>query len=582
MKLLLLVALVGAVVAEEPIGLYYHENVGIPLAAAIKRSEEAGDFDGSRIVGGSPAALGDHPHLGGLLITLQSGGTSVCGSSLLTNTRAVTAAHCWFDGRQNARQLTIVLGSLRLFSGGTRITSSSVSVHANYNTNNLNNDIAIINLSWVTYTNNIQPVRLPTGLTNNNFAGSWAWAAGFGRTSDSSGISQNQILSHVQLQVITNAVCASTYGTSVVISSTLCVSGANGRSTCGGDSGGPLWLWASNQRTLIGVVSFGSASGCQRGFPAGFARVTSFLSWIQTILQVFTVILLLLLYLKMKLLLLVALVGAVVAEEPIGLYYHENVGIPLAAAIKRSEEAGDFDGSRIVGGSPAALGDHPHLGGLLITLQSGGTSVCGSSLLSNTRAVTAAHCWFDGRQNARQLTVVLGSLLLFSGGTRITSSSVAVHASYNTNNLNNDIAIINLNWVAYTNNIQPVNLPTTLANNNFAGSWAWAAGFGRTSDNTGIGNNQFLSHVQLQVITNAVCASTYGTSVVVSSTLCVSGANGQSTCGGDSGGPLWLWNNNQRTLIGVVSFGSASGCQLGFPAGFARVTSFLSWIQARL
>ncbi|XP_026753921.1 collagenase-like [Galleria mellonella] len=284
----------------------------------------------------------------------------------------------------------------------------------------------------------------------------------------------------------------------------------------------------------------------------------------------------------MKLLVLVALVGSVLAEEPIGLYYHENVGIPLAAAIKRSEEAGDFDGSRIVGGSAASLGDHPHLGGLLITLQSGGTSVCGSSLLSNTRAVTAAHCWFDGRQNARQLTIVLGSLLLFSGGTRVTSSSVSVHANYSPNNLNNDIAIINLSWVTYSNNIQPVGLPTTLANNNFAGSWAWAAGFGRTSDSTGISNNQFLSHVQLQVITNSACASTYGSNVVVSSTLCVSGAGGQSTCGGDSGGPLWIWNGNQRNLIGVVSFGSAAGCQVGFPAGFARVTSFLSWIQARL
>ncbi|XP_026763694.1 collagenase-like [Galleria mellonella] len=284
----------------------------------------------------------------------------------------------------------------------------------------------------------------------------------------------------------------------------------------------------------------------------------------------------------MKLLVLIALVGSVLAEEPISLYYHENVGIPLAAAIKRSEEAGDFDGSRITGGSAANLGDHPHLGGLVITLQSGATSVCGSSLLSNTRAVTAAHCWFDGRQNARQLTIVLGSLRLFSGGTRITTSSVAVHANYNPNNLNNDIAIINLSWVSYTNNIQPVSLPTSLVNNNFAGSWAWAAGFGATGDNNPITNNQILSHVQLQVITNSVCASTYGSNVVVSSTLCVSGAGGRSTCGGDSGGPLWLWNGNQRTLIGVVSFGSASGCQRGLPAAFARVTSFLSWIQARL
>ncbi|XP_052747923.1 collagenase-like [Galleria mellonella] len=284
----------------------------------------------------------------------------------------------------------------------------------------------------------------------------------------------------------------------------------------------------------------------------------------------------------MKLLLLVSLVGSVLAKEPIGLYYHENVGIPLAAAIKRSEEAGDFDGSRITGGWTAALGDHPHFGGLLITLQSGAISLCGSTLLSNTRALTAAHCWTDGQQTASELTIVLGSLLLFSGGTRVTSSSVTVHENYNSSNINNDIAIINLNWVAYTNYIQPVSLPTTLANENFVDQWSWTVGFGATGEDSPITQNQFLSHAQLQVITNEECVSVYGSDVVVSSTICVSGADGRNVCAGDSGGPLWVWNGLQRTLIGVTSFTAAAGCQRGFPTGFARITSFLSWIQNRL
>ena len=102
--------------------------------------------------------------------------------------------------------------------------------------------------------------------------------SGWGRTSDGSTATSAQLRS-VQNNVITNAVCAQTFG-GTIIASTLCISTAGGRGTCNGDSGGPLTVpraGVSNGRLQIGVVSFGAAAGCQRGFPAGFARVTSFL-----------------------------------------------------------------------------------------------------------------------------------------------------------------------------------------------------------------------------------------------------------------------------------------------------------------
>ncbi|XP_064073629.1 serine protease 3-like [Vanessa tameamea] len=79
---------------------------------------------------------------------------------------------------------------------------------------------------------------------------------------------------HVNLQVITNNVCASTYGTSVIISSTICTSGAGNIGSCTGNSGGPLASGSGNNRQLLGVTSFVARAGCQRGLPAGFARVT--------------------------------------------------------------------------------------------------------------------------------------------------------------------------------------------------------------------------------------------------------------------------------------------------------------------
>ncbi|CAK1550370.1 unnamed protein product [Leptosia nina] len=279
MKLFLVVVSLAFCYAEEPfqITLDYHESIGIPKAGLIKAVEEGLDFDGSRIVGGSPAKLGDHPHLAGLLITLTDGRQSVCGSSLLSTTRLVTAAHCWTDGRVQASFFTVVLGSVRLFSGGTRINTNNVQVHAGYSTWNLNNDVAVIVIEPVQLSNTISPVKLATG--SNNFVGAFATAAGFGKTSDASGVSQTQ--NQVILQVITNQACATTYGSSVIVSSTLCVSGSGGKSTCGGDSGGPLVVGSGSERQLIGIVSFGSSRGCQWGFPAGFARVTAFASWIQ-------------------------------------------------------------------------------------------------------------------------------------------------------------------------------------------------------------------------------------------------------------------------------------------------------------
>ncbi|XP_068623045.1 collagenase-like [Battus philenor] len=278
---------------------------------------------------------------------------------------------------------------------------------------------------------------------------------------------------------------------------------------------------------------------------------------------------------KLILVTLFGLLALANAYEPIVRYYHESEGIAEAERIKAAELAADFDGSRVVGGSAASLGQYPYMCGLVITLNSGATSVCGSSLLSNTRLVTAAHCWFDGRNQARQFTVVCGSIRLFSGGTRVTTNRVQMHGSWNPNTVRNDVAVITTNNIAMNNNIARIQLAS--GSNNFAGSWAHVAGFGLQRDSGSISTNQVKHHVRVQVITNAVCRNTFG-SLIVDSTICTSGAGGVGPCGGDSGGPL-VTNNR---LIGIVSFGSAAGCQRGFPGAYARVSSFESWIRARL
>jgi chymotrypsin len=153
-----------------------------------------------------------------------------------------------------------------------------------------------------------------------------------------------------------------------------------------------------------------------------------------------------------------------------------------------------------------------------------------------------------------------------------------LHPEYNTENLNNDIAILILPQAATLNQFVALSvLPALGRSDSFAGVLAQATGWGRTSDSTQ-GTSAFLRSVQNNIITNAVCAATFGTSVVVDSTICIATTGGRGTCNGDSGGPLTVAEAGGRLQVGVVSFGAAAGCEQNFPAGFARVTSFRQWI----
>lgn len=148
------------------------------------------------------------------------------------------------------------------------------------------------------------------------------------------------------------------------------------------------------------------------------------------------------------------------------------------------------------------------------------------------------------------------------------------HVGYNSGNLNNDIATL-VNFLSFTFNtfVQQIGIATGTAT--FAGVTATVSGFGRISDGSAATSAQ-VRWVTVPVITNAVCSQTYG-GIIIASTLCVSTAGGRGTCNGDSGGPLTAPGAGQ---IGVVSFGAAAGCQVGLPAGFARVTSFNAWINS--
>ncbi|PZC84908.1 brachyurin [Helicoverpa armigera] len=263
--------------------------------------------------------------------------------------------------------------------------------------------------------------------------------------------------------------------------------------------------------------------------------------------------------------------------------YLAKIGAPLAEEIRIAEEEAIRNPSRISGGSAASLGQFPYQAGLLASFDLG-RGVCGGSLVSAQRVLTAAHCWFDGENQAFSVEVVLGSIRLYSGGVRLHSNNVVMHENWMPSVIRNDVAIIYLpSAVSFSDNIAPIALPAgDELNELFVGDIATASGFGRTGDaaSGAITTSQFLSHVDVPVISNNVCRLSF--LILQSSNICINTAGAKSTCRGDSGGPLTVERNNRKILIGVTSFGSARGCQVGAPAAFARVTSYVSWINQRL
>ncbi|XP_022826935.1 collagenase-like [Spodoptera litura] len=273
-------------------------------------------------------------------------------------------------------------------------------------------------------------------------------------------------------------------------------------------------------------------------------------------------------------------------------YYHDDIGIPTATKIKALEEAIQANGTinienRIIGGE-IAFNSYPFFAGLIISIYGKSeNSICGSSLLSSNRLVTAAHCNYDGRQSAYKFEVVLGSNLMFFGGERFVTNEIVVHPYYDHKYFTNDIAILYLyQKVVFTNTVKPIRLPNDgEQTNTFAGYSAIAVGFGKTSTNQKHAKT-VLSQVKLQVIDNAQCVRSYDFNEVTPNTICTSGvgmAGPVGTCGGDSGGPLFVYNNREPVLIGITSFGSKYfGCEAGVPAGYTRVTSFVNFIQQHL
>ncbi|XP_002134820.1 brachyurin [Drosophila pseudoobscura] len=232
-----------------------------------------------RITGGEEARENQFPFQVGLSIEEVNDLFSWCGGSLISNQYLLTAAHCV----EKAISITFYLGGVQRLSPRQLIRASHpvVHLHPGWNSQSLDNDIALVRMpEAAVFSRSIEVIRLP-GMASSHASYDYvpATTSGWGRMSDESDFISDHLRYVVQF-VESNEDCQYSYAN--VKPTNICMDTTGGRSTCTGDSGGPLIYHdpLQNADILIGVTSYGKKSGCTKGYPSVFTRITAYLGWI--------------------------------------------------------------------------------------------------------------------------------------------------------------------------------------------------------------------------------------------------------------------------------------------------------------
>ncbi|KAM3433505.1 hypothetical protein MY4824_005923 [Beauveria thailandica] len=242
---------------------------------------------------------------------------------------------------------------------------------------------------------------------------------------------------------------------------------------------------------------------------------------------------------------------------------------------------------RITGGEDAREGEFPSIVRL--------GERCAGTLLDSTTVLTAKHCVeFDSFDSFVDIPVVKAGVVDLRDQGVVSEYIKPSAEQQKLANLPVDKGVYAPNDIAFVKLVTPIPESDTIKHaklpkafsvpkeNSTAETAGWGAQ-GERDNFQGLVGVDKLSKIVIPVRPLQACVDLNPTEVGSRDTIVCAGGNGKTTCGQDSGGPLF----DQATgeLIGVTSFGSPDKnrkyCSQE-PTVFARVASYMDYINANL
>jgi len=206
-------------------------------------------------------------------------------------------------------------------------------------------------------------------------------------------------------------------------------------------------------------------------------------------------------------------------------------------------------------------------------LMNGNGGLCGAVLISKRFVLTAAHC--VGSDNDFEVGIISNT----GGSSSVTDypyKTKISHPSYNSNNVDNDIALYELEQDV-SEDLQYIRLEQNPVSS--AGTPLTVIGFGDTNPSDAIeAISDHLMQATVDYVPNTQCREAYNGAEAITPGMLCAFEEGTDSCSGDSGGPLFRKGNSPEgdALVGLVSWGYECGGDT--PGVYTRISTYYDWI----